>query len=110
MKLLKTSFTYNIVNKVQTKYALILNPDSICTKNFFTNLKKYLRKIKEFHLIGCSYTKNKNYMLPGIYEATELVVSRAITQDDYNKIEEFLKDLKPPSIFGISIPLSAIQL
>ena len=38
-------------------------------------------------------SKNKNYMLPGIYEATELVVSRAITQDDYNKIEEFLKNL-----------------
>ena len=38
-------------------------------------------------------SKNKNYMLPGIYEATELVVSRAITQDDYNKIEEVLKKL-----------------
>ncbi len=59
------------LNKVQTKYALILNPDSICTKNFFTNLKKYLTKIKEFHLIGCSYTKNKNSYPAGYFDITK---------------------------------------
>ena len=51
------------------------------------------KKLNNYINASKKISKNKNYMLPGIYEATELVVSRAITQDDYNKIEEFLKNL-----------------
>ena len=51
------------------------------------------KKLNNYINASKKISKNKNYMLPGIYEATELVVSRAITQDDYNKIEEALKNL-----------------
>ena len=51
------------------------------------------KKLNNYIEASIKISKNKNYMLPGIYEATELVVSRAITQDDYNKIEEVLKKL-----------------
>ena len=51
------------------------------------------KKLNNYINASKKISKNKNYMLPGIYEATELIVSRAITQDDYNKIEEALKNL-----------------
>ena len=56
------------LSKVKTKYALILNPDSICEKNFFTNLKNNLNKIKDFHLIGCTYKNSKNSYPAGYFE------------------------------------------
>jgi tetratricopeptide (TPR) repeat protein len=39
------------------------------------------------------FSEGRTYMLPGIYKATELVVSRAVNQEDYNKIEKILKEL-----------------
>ena len=56
------------LRKVKTKYALILNPDSLCEKNFFTNLKNNLNKIKDFHLIGCTYKNSKNSYPAGYFE------------------------------------------
>ena len=55
------------LRKVKTKYALILNPDSLCEKNFFTNLKGNLKKIKDFHLIGCTYKNSKNSYPAGYF-------------------------------------------
>ena len=55
------------LRKVKTKYALILNPDSLCEKNFFTNLKGNLKKIKDFHLIGCTYNNSKNSYPAGYF-------------------------------------------
>jgi len=51
------------LSKVKTRYALILNPDAYCSKNFFNNLEKNLNKIKDFHLLGCTYS-NKNKTFP----------------------------------------------
>ena len=56
------------LSKVKTKYALILNPDSLCEKNFFTNLKNNLKKIKDFHLIGCAYKNIKSSYPAGYFE------------------------------------------
>jgi GT2 family glycosyltransferase len=56
------------LGKVKTKYALILNPDSLCEKNFFTNLKGNLKKIKDFHLIGCTYKNSKNSYPAGYFD------------------------------------------
>jgi len=39
------------------------------------------------------FSDGRTYMFPGIYEATELVVSRALTQDDYNKLESIFEKL-----------------
>ena len=39
-----------MVYKVDTKYALILNPDIICEKNYFENLKSYLDNKLDFSI------------------------------------------------------------
>ena len=38
-------------------------------------------------------SKGKNYMFAGIYEATDLAVSRAIEQEDFNNLENIFKQL-----------------
>ena len=56
----------------------------------FSLLSKKLEKYINF---SKKFSKGKTYMFPGIYESAELVVSRAVTQDDYNKIQSVLKKL-----------------
>jgi len=51
------------LNKVKTRYALILNPDTQLEFDFFHNLKKIIKSYNNFYLIGCSQ-KNKNSSLP----------------------------------------------
>jgi len=50
-------------------------------------------KLSNYINFSKSFSNGRTYMFPGIYEATELVVSRAVTQDDYNKIENVLEQL-----------------
>tara|TARA_Y100000385_G_scaffold218711_1_gene228069 strand:- start:294 stop:1199 length:906 start_codon:yes stop_codon:yes gene_type:complete len=50
------------LKNVKTKYGLILNPDVYCSNIFFKNLFDILKKVKDFHLLGCAYSKdNKTY-------------------------------------------------
>ena len=51
------------------------------------------QKLNDYINFSSKFSEGKTYMFPGIYEATELVMSRAITQDDYNKIENVLEKL-----------------
>ena len=39
------------LNNTKTKYALILNPDTVCDKNFFLNIEKYLEGKIDFTII-----------------------------------------------------------
>ncbi len=50
-------------------------------------------KLDNYVNFSKKFSSGRTYMLPGIYEATELVISRAVSQDDYNKIEKILKEL-----------------
>ena len=59
------------LSKVKTKYALILNPDAYCNKDFFKNLKKNLNKIKDFDLIGCTYSNEKKTFPAGFFDNYE---------------------------------------
>ena len=56
------------LNKVDTKYALILNPDIICDKEYFNNLKKYLNSEVNFDIIGSQYLDNENYAPAGFFD------------------------------------------
>ncbi len=47
------------LERVKTKYALILNPDVIVEKNFFEEMNIYLEKKIDFHLMGSSQINNK---------------------------------------------------
>ena len=52
----------------QTDYALILNPDIICDKNFFKSLSKIFDKKINFHILGCQYMKDKFFMPAGYFD------------------------------------------
>ena len=58
-------------------------------RNFVLLSKKIQEHINFSKLIA----KGKNYMFNGIYEATDLAVSRAVEQDDYNNLENIFKQL-----------------
>ncbi len=54
--------------KTKTDFALILNPDVICEKNFFKNLSKILKNKINFDIIGCQYSKDKIFMPAGFFD------------------------------------------
>ncbi len=47
------------ISKVDTRYVLILNPDLLCLKNYFTKIEKYLTDDIDFHIIGSQYEDSK---------------------------------------------------
>jgi hypothetical protein len=56
----------------------------------FSLISKRLQEHIDFSKL---IAKDKNYMFAGIYEATDLAVSRATEQDDYNSLENIFKQL-----------------
>ena len=57
------------LQKIDTKYALILNPDIVCEKNYFENLKVYLDKELDFSIIGSQYFDNETYAPAGFFDS-----------------------------------------
>jgi GT2 family glycosyltransferase len=57
------------LQKVDTKYALILNPDIVCEKNYFENLKVYLNNELDFSIIGSQYLDNETYAPAGFFDS-----------------------------------------
>ena len=53
---------------VETKYALILNPDVICEKDFFNNIVDVINQTKDFTIIGCQYLNDKIFMPAGFFD------------------------------------------
>jgi len=51
------------------------------------------KKLQEHIDFSKSISQGKNYMFHGIYYATELAVSRAIEQEDFNHLENIFKQL-----------------
>ena len=63
-----------------TDYVLILNPDTICDKNFFSNIHNVIKEAEDFTIIGCQYLFDKIFMPAGFF--------------DTKKNTEFVKDFK----------------
>ena len=57
------------LHKVDTKYVLILNPDIVCEKNYFENLKIYLNGELDFSIIGSQYLDNETYAPAGFFNS-----------------------------------------
>ncbi len=57
------------------------------------DFKLLSEKLDRYIEVSNKFSRGRTYMFPGIYEATELVVSRAMTQNDYNQIQDVLKKL-----------------
>lgn len=53
---------------VKTSYALILNPDVICDKDFFDNIVDVTNEPDDFTLIGCQYLNDKVFMPAGFFD------------------------------------------
>ena len=62
---------------VKTNFALILNPDVICNKDFFINIEDVINETKDFTIIGCQYMNDNIFMPAGFF--------------DKNKNEDFKK-------------------
>ena len=59
------------INTVKTDYILILNPDVVCGKDFFTNLSDVIEESKDFTIIGCQYLQDKIFMPAGFFDKKE---------------------------------------
>ena len=53
--------------KAKTEYVLILNPDIICDKNFFSNITEYLDESSNYSIIGCQYKNNTIWKPAGFF-------------------------------------------
>tara|TARA_Y100000590_G_C15638192_1_gene983857 strand:- start:499 stop:1392 length:894 start_codon:yes stop_codon:yes gene_type:complete len=73
------------LNNVNTEYALILNPDTTCEKNFFLNIKKYLNNEIDFSIIGSTYENESSYKSAGFFNDKKLDKSKFIKE--YNLYE-----------------------
>ena len=77
------------LSKTKTDYALILNPDIICDKNFFKNLTKIIKNNTNFDIIGCQYIKDKIFAPAGFFEPKKNVEFKKEYFE--NKIESMSK-------------------
>ena len=71
-----------------TNYILILNPDTYCDKQFFSNIQEVTREAKDFSIIGCQYLNDKIFMPAGFF--------------DRKKNKEFSEKFKDNSIESLS--------
>ena len=55
------------IKSAKTDYVLILNPDVICAKDFFSNVKDLIAKTEEFSIIGCQYLYDNIFMPAGFF-------------------------------------------
>jgi len=69
----------------ETDYILILNPDTICDKEFFSNILNVINEAKNFAIIGCQYIYDKIYMPAGFFEKEKN--SNFISDFKNNKID-----------------------
>ena len=69
------------LQRVDTKYALILNPDIICEKNYFENIKNYLNDKLDFSIIGSQYLDNDTYAPAGFFDSELNLKDADYTQD-----------------------------
>ncbi len=69
------------LNKIDTKYALILNPDIVCEKNYFENLKIYLNGELDFSIIGSQYLDNETYAPAGFFDSNSILKDAEQIQD-----------------------------
>ena len=63
---------------------MILNPDVICDKDFFSNISKVINEAKDFSIIGCQYLSDKIFMPAGFF--------------DRKKNEKFIEEFKNNNI------------
>ena len=73
------------LEKVDTNYALILNPDVICEEKLFDKIPNVVNKIKDFAVIGFQYSFDEIFIPAGFFDEKK----NSIYRDDFkeNRIE-----------------------
>ena len=56
------------IKNALTNYILILNPDTFCDQQFFSNIKQVIEEAKDFSIIGCQYLNDKIFMPAGFFD------------------------------------------
>ena len=82
------------LKKITTKYALILNPDTICQKNFFKNINETIKNAKEFHVIGCQYSEKFLNKQAGFFNNNSSIRFNNLTKVDWVKGFSLLLNIK----------------
>ena len=82
------------LKKITTKYALILNPDTICQKNFFKNINETIKNVKEFHVIGCQYSEKFLNNQAGFFNNNSSIRFSNLTKVDWVKGFSLLVNIK----------------
>ncbi len=77
------------LSRVKTNYALILNPDVECDRNFFKRLPKIIKNTQNFDIIGCQYIKDKIFAPAGFFNPKKNVEFKKEYLE--NKIENLTK-------------------
>ena len=54
--------------RVKTDFALILNPDIVCNKDFFKKTIQLINKNNKFSIIGCQYSNKTTYLPAGFFD------------------------------------------
>jgi N-acetylglucosaminyl-diphospho-decaprenol L-rhamnosyltransferase len=75
------------LKEVHTKYALILNPDVICSDDFFLNIVKYLEGNIDFSLIGSTYKEHTNYNPAGFFDNKNLQSAKFFDEFDLYEVD-----------------------
>ncbi|OUX32499.1 MAG: hypothetical protein CBE28_01495 [Pelagibacteraceae bacterium TMED268] len=71
---------------VDTRYVLILNPDTICEKNFFPNIETFFKKNIDFSIIGATYKNQQNFHSSGYFEENINPIN-AVDQNGLQKVD-----------------------
>ena len=61
------------LKQVKTDYALILNPDVICSEDLFEKIPEVVNKIKNFAIIGFQYSYDDIFMPAGFFNEKKIL-------------------------------------
>ena len=61
------------LDRTTTRYALILNPDVVCKKNYFENIEKYIDDKANFSIIGSQYENNEAWAPCGYFNKKKTI-------------------------------------
>ncbi len=63
------------LKQVKTDYALILNPDVICSEDLFEKIPEVVNKIKNFAIIGFQYSYDNIFMPAGFFNESKYSIA-----------------------------------
>ncbi len=75
------------LSNTNTKYALILNPDTVCDKNFFLNSEKFFEEKIDFAIVGGVYEEGSQYAPAGFFNNKNLKEANFIKEFNLYEVD-----------------------